>query len=412
MPFVDSVTSIARRLLGTTNEAAVRKILPTVKLVREAGPRIAALDDADLRKLAADLRERVKSGAKPESVTVEGLALAREVADRRLGCWNALDPKRGFPEDAWGDCKPAVEAARAQLAEVDAEGKPVRRPWEVDLPAAFYTRIRERFPESVPPFRMRPHDVQVLGAVVLMQGKIAEMKTGEGKTLVASLACFLSWLQGTAVHVITVNDYLAARDARWNEPTLRFLGVSVGAIQSQMSPWDRKAIYAGDVTYGTNNEFGFDYLRDNLARSVEEQVQTRREFAIVDEVDSVLIDEARTPLIISGPATGRKEYYLKADEVAKALVAGTDFEVDIKDRHVTLTEKGMDKAAQLFGVPSMYDAESMHYPHFLDNALKAHHLYHRDKEYLVAGGGVKIVDEHTGRILDGRRWSDGLHQAV
>ena len=412
MTFVDTVTLIAKSLLGTTNEASLRRIWPTVQLVRAQEAKLAALDDVELRKLSAALRDRVKGGAKPESVTVEALALAREVADRRLGCWNALDVKKGFPEDAWGEAKAAVEAVRAQLAEVDAEGKPLRQAYELDLPASAYRAVRAKFPNSVPPFRMRPHDVQVLGAIVLTQGKIAEMKTGEGKTLVASLACYLAWLSGTAVHVITVNDYLASRDAKWNEPTLRFLGVSVGAIQSQMPPWERKEIYQRDVTYGTNNEFGFDYLRDNLAKTPDEQVQTRRQFAIVDEVDSVLIDEARTPLIISGPATGRKEHYQKAAEVAKALAKGEHFEVDIKDRHVTLTEAGMDKAAELFGVPNMYDAESMHLPHFLDNALKAHHLYQRDKEYLVANGKVKIVDEHTGRILEGRRWSDGLHQAV
>jgi preprotein translocase subunit SecA len=412
MSIVDTVTIFARRLLGTTNEAHLRRIWPTVQKVRELDARMRALDDVELRALSAELRKRVADGAKRESVTVEALALAREVADRRLGIWNALDPKKGFADEDWGPAKEAVDAARSRLAEVDAEGKPTCQPWDIDLPAAAYNAVRAKHPHSVPPFRMRPHDVQVLGAVVLTQGRIAEMKTGEGKTLVASLACYLAWLAGTAVHVITVNDYLAARDAKWNEPTLRFLGVTIGAIQSQMPPWERKEIYARDVTYGTNNEFGFDYLRDNLAKAPEEQVQTRRQFAIVDEVDSVLIDEARTPLIISGPATGRKEHYTKADEVAAKLTQTEHFEVDIKDRHVTLTEAGMDKAAELFGVPNMYDAESMHLPHFLDNALKARYLYVRDKEYLVSGGKVKIVDEHTGRILDGRRWSDGLHQAV
>jgi preprotein translocase subunit SecA len=412
MSVIDTVTIFARRLLGTTNEAAIRRVWPTVQKVRALEARMQALDDAELRKLSLELRERVKTGAKPETVTVEALAVAREAADRRLGCWNALDVSRGFPEDAWGEAKADVEAARARLAEKDPDGRPLNQAWQIDLPARVYAAIRAKFPSSVPPFRMRPHDVQVLGAIVLTQGRIAEMKTGEGKTLVASLACYLAWLGGQAVHVVTVNDYLASRDAKWNEPTLRFLGMSVGSIQSQMPPWERKEIYNRDVTYGTNNEFGFDYLRDNLAKSPEEQVQTRRQFAIVDEVDSVLIDEARTPLIISGPATGRKEHYHKADEVASQLKKGEHFEVDIKDRHVTLTEAGMDRAAEMFGVPSMYDAEHMHLPHFLDNALKAHYLYTRDKEYLVAGGKVKIVDEHTGRILEGRRWSDGLHQAV
>ncbi|MDW8372037.1 MAG: preprotein translocase subunit SecA [Planctomycetota bacterium] len=413
MTFLDRVTLVARRLLGTTNEAALRRLWPIVQQVRARESEMRAADDKDLRQRSAALRERMRQGARIEEVQVEALALAREVADRQLGCWTAIrDPARGFPDSAWGELLPLVEQARQRLAERDEQGQPRCRHWEIDLPAAVYQRVRELHPESVPPFRMRPHDVQILGAIVLFQGKIAEMKTGEGKTLVASLACYLAWLSGIGVHVVTVNDYLAARDAAWNEPTLRFLGMTVGAIQSQMPPSQRKQMYACDVTYGTNNEFGFDYLRDNLARAPEEQVQTRRQFAIVDEVDSVLIDEARTPLIISGPAVGRREFYLKADEVARQLVKGEHFEVDIKDRHVTLTEAGMDRAAELFGVPSMYDAEHMHLPHFLDNALKAHHLYHRDKEYLVTGGKVKIVDEHTGRILEGRRWSDGLHQAI
>ena len=247
---------------------------------------------------------------------------------------------------------------------------------------------------------------------MLHQGKIAEMKTGEGKTLVASLTCYLNALSDKGVHVITVNDYLASRDAAWNAPALRLLGVSVGAIQSQMASSLRQQVYAGDVVYGTNNEFGFDYLRDNLARSIDDQVQTRRAFAVVDEVDSVLIDEARVPLIISGPAERRKEHYAQANDVAKTLVPVTDFEVDIKDRHITLTDQGIDKAAKAFGVENLYDAGAMHLPHYLDNALKAHNLFHKDKEYLVGGGKVQIVDEHTGRVLSGRRWSDGLHQAI
>jgi preprotein translocase subunit SecA len=425
MPILDSVTTMVKRVLGTSNEAVIRRLWPLVDQVRKLEGEMQASDDAALRQRGAKLRERVTTGASLDVVLVEALALAREVADRRLGMWNALDPKKGFPEDAWGDHAALVQATRARLAakgeaekakndadKAKVDGAKVEESWDIDLPASFYAQIRKLYPESLPPFRMRAHDVQVLGAIVLHQGRIAEMRTGEGKTLVASLTCYLNALSGKGVHVITVNDYLASRDAAWNAPTLRFLGVSIGAIQSQMPPWIRKQIYAMDVVYGTNNEFGFDYLRDNLAKTLDEQVQTRRNFAVVDEVDSVLIDEARTPLIISGPAMGRREFYEKAGEVAKLLNKGADYEVDIKDRHVTLTEEGMDKAAKAFGVPSLYEAETMHMPHFLDNALKAKELYLRDKEYLVVNGQVKIVDEHTGRTMEGRRWSDGLHQAI
>ncbi|MBA2482366.1 MAG: preprotein translocase subunit SecA [Planctomycetes bacterium] len=427
MPILDSVTTMVKRVLGTSNEAMIRRLLPTVDQVKRLEPEMQAADDIALRARSAKLRDRVAKGASLEAVMIEALALAREVADRRLGMWNALDPKNGFPEDGWGDSAATVSEVRGKLAAAaaaaaartaadakgdgDAAAKPLES-WDLDLPAACYAQIRKLYPQSLPPFRMRAHDVQVLGAIVLHQGRIAEMRTGEGKTLVASLTCYLNALSGKGVHVITVNDYLALRDSRWNSPTLRFLGCTVGAIQSQMPSWVRKQVYALDVVYGTNNEFGFDYLRDNLARSLDEQVQTRRTFAVIDEADSVLIDEARTPLIISGPAVGRKEYYEKSKEVATALAKGPDYEVDIKDRHVTLTEDGMDKAAKQFGVSNLYDAENMHLPHFLDNALKAKELYLRDKEYLVVQGQVKIVDEHTGRTMEGRRWSDGLHQAI
>ena len=423
MPVLDAITSVARRVLGTTNEAMLRRIWPLVHQVRAKEAELQTLDDKVLRERSAALRERVqKKGESLESVLVEALALAREAADRRIGMWNAIDPSKGFPDEAWGDDLATVNRVRAEIAAImkeaqEKQGQIDRFPWDIDLPASAYAKIRALHPLSAPPFRMRAHDVQVLGAIVLHQGKVAEMRTGEGKTLVASMACYLNGISGKGVHVITVNDYLAARDAAWNAPALRFLGVSVGAIQSQMPGWMRKQTYACDVSYGTNNEFGFDYLRDNLAKSLDEQVQTRRSFAVVDEADSVLIDEARTPLIISGPASQRTESYQKASEVASQLTINGHYEVDIKDRHVTLNEVGMDKAAQLFGVQSLYDAEHMHLPHYLDNALKAKELYTKDKEYLVANGKsgtgeVKIVDEHTGRIMEGRRWSDGLHQAI
>ncbi len=420
MPLLDSLTSVVRRMLGTTNEAAIRRIWPQVVQARELEPTLAAEDDAVLRARTPKLRERARAEGL-DAVIIEALAVAREVADRRLGMWKALDPANGFPQDGWGEAKAAVDSARALLFPPPAAekagngaGAPQRPPdpWTIDLPAAVYARVRTLFPESLPPFRMRAHDVQILGAIVLHQGKIAEMRTGEGKTLVASLACYLNALAGTGVHVVTVNDYLAARDAAWNAPTLRFLGISIGAIQSGMQHFARKEIYQRDVVYGTNTEFGFDYLRDNGVGAADQQVQTRRNFAIVDEVDSILIDEARTPLIIAGPAMRGKDAYQKAAEVAKALENGPHYEVELKEQHVVLSEAGMDKAGELFGVGSLYSAENMHLPHFLDNALKAKELYVRDKKYLVANGLVKIVDEHTGRTLDDRRWSDGLHQAI
>ena len=405
MPLLDTMTAVVKRILGTSNDAVLRKMWPTVQQITKLEHGLQTEDDTALRARSAALRKRVVDGASLDSVLVEALALAREAADRRIGMWNAIDPAKGFGDEHWGAAKAAVDEARAKLAAGSD-------PWDLDLPASAYAAIRARHPKSAPPFRMRAHDVQMLGAIVLHQGRIAEMRTGEGKTLVASLTCYLNALGGRGVHVITVNDYLAARDAAWNAPTLRFLGITVGAIQNQQPPFLRKQIYACDVTYGTNNEFGFDYLRDNLARSLDELVQTRRTFAVIDEVDSVLIDEARTPLIISGPAIGRKQFYAQADEVARQLEKGADFEVDIKDRHITLSDPGIDKAAKLFGVANLYDGEAMHLPHFLDNALKAHHLYHRDKEYLVTAGQVKIIDEFTGRTMEGRRWSDGLHQAI
>jgi preprotein translocase subunit SecA len=414
MAFVESITTAIRRVLGTTNEAQVRALWPTVLKVRELEPAMQLLSDAELRVKAKALREQATAaGATRGDTLVQALAIVREAADRRIGMWGALDVAKGFPEDAWGDATPEVRAVRARLAEEAKKPEGERVPtWDIDLSAAYYAAIRKLYPISAPPFRMRAHDVQILGALVLDQGRIAEMRTGEGKTLVASLCCFANAIAGKSVHVVTVNDYLAGRDAAWNAPHLRFLGLTVGSIQSQMPSHVRKEVYARDVVYGTNNEFGFDYLRDNLARSKEEQVQTRRHFAVVDEVDSVLIDEARTPLIISGPAVGRKAYYEKSCEVAAALSKGEHYEVDIKDRHVTLNDQGMDLAAKQFGVASLYDSENMHLPHFLDNALKAKELYTKDKEYLISGGEIKIVDEHTGRIMEGRRWSDGLHQAI
>ncbi|GHR05008.1 protein translocase subunit SecA [Helicobacter pylori] len=261
--------------------------------------------------------------------------------------------------------------------------------------------------------KMRHFDVQLIGGMVLNDGKIAEMKTGEGKTLVATLAVALNALKGESVFVVTVNDYLAHRDSKEMEPLYHFLGYSVGTITASVRDDDeRLEIYSKDIVYGTNNEFGFDYLRDNMKYSLEHKVQKSHSFAIVDEVDSILIDEARTPLIISGPVDRRMENYNKADEVAKSMQVEIDFTIDEKNRAVLITEEGIKKAENLFGVDNLYKIENAALSHHLDQALKANYLFFIDKDYIVANNEVVIVDEFTGRLSEGRRFSEGLHQAL
>ncbi len=261
--------------------------------------------------------------------------------------------------------------------------------------------------------KMRHFDVQLIGGMVLNDGKIAEMKTGEGKTLVATLAVALNALKGESVFVVTVNDYLAHRDSKEMEPLYHFLGYSVGTITASVRDDDeRLEIYSKDIVYGTNNEFGFDYLRDNMKYSLEHKVQKTHAFAIVDEVDSILIDEARTPLIISGPVDRRMENYNKADEVAKSMQVEIDFTIDEKNRAILITEEGIKKAENLFGVDNLYKIENAALSHHLDQALKANYLFFIDKDYIVANNEVVIVDEFTGRLSEGRRFSEGLHQAL
>ncbi|WRB41044.1 preprotein translocase subunit SecA [Helicobacter pylori] len=261
--------------------------------------------------------------------------------------------------------------------------------------------------------KMHHFDVQLIGGMVLNDGKIAEMKTGEGKTLVATLAVALNALKGESVYVVTVNDYLAHRDSKEMEPLYHFLGYSVGTITASVRDDDeRLEIYSKDIVYGTNNEFGFDYLRDNMKYSLEHKVQKSHAFAIVDEVDSILIDEARTPLIISGPVDRRMENYNKADEVAKSMQVETDFTIDEKNRAILITEEGIKKAENLFGVDNLYKIENAALSHHLDQALKANYLFFIDKDYIVANNEVVIVDEFTGRLSEGRRFSEGLHQAL
>ncbi len=259
---------------------------------------------------------------------------------------------------------------------------------------------------------MRHFDVQIMGGQVLHEGKVAEMKTGEGKTLVATLAVYANALLGRGVHLVTVNDYLAKRDAEWMGPLYEFLGLTVGVIQHDLEPAQRRAAYECDITYVTNNEVGFDYLRDNMAWRLEDMVQRELNFAIVDEVDSILIDEARTPLIISGHGTDATDLYAKFAQIVPRLVKGEDFTVDEKAHAVPIAEKGVAKVERMLGVSNLYDQRNLELTHQLNAALKAWNLFHRDQQYIVKEGEVIIVDEFTGRLMYGRRYSDGIHQAI
>ncbi|MFZ8887152.1 MAG: preprotein translocase subunit SecA [Steroidobacteraceae bacterium] len=322
-----------------------------------------------------------------------------------------------FTDTLRADSDPALRARTDALRKRLADGAAI----DELLPEAFAV-VREAATRAL---GMTHFDVQLIGGTTLHQGKIAEMRTGEGKTLMATLPVYLNALSGKGVHVVTVNEYLAQRDAEWMAPVYRFLGLSVGVIRSGQTPAEKREAYACDITYGTNNEFGFDYLRDNLAFRLEDRVQRGLHYAIVDEVDSILIDEARTPLIISGPAEESTELYLKVNELAprfsrQAEEEGEgDFFVDEKSRQIHLSETGFEKAETLLQEAgllaegdSLYDAGGIRLMHHLNAALRAHHLYNRDVEYIVRNGEVIIVDEFTGRTMPGRRWSDGLHQAV
>ncbi len=276
------------------------------------------------------------------------------------------------------------------------------------LPEAFAV-VREAARRAI---NMRHFDVQLIGGVVLHEGKIAEMATGEGKTLVATLPVYLNALSGEGVHVVTVNDYLAKRDAEWMGPIYAFLGISVGVVVHGLEDDERKEMYACDVTYGTNNEFGFDYLRDNMKYSTDEFVQRGFNYAIVDEVDSILIDEARTPLIISGPAEESTDKYYKINRLIYQLKKEADFKIDEKAKSAYLTEEGVAKIEKILKVDNLYDPKYVEFLHHINQALKAHQLFARDVDYIVKDGEVIIVDEFTGRLMPGRRFSDGLHQAL
>ena len=278
-----------------------------------------------------------------------------------------------------------------------------------DIQAEAFAVVREAAQRVL---GQRHYDVQVVGAAALHSNAIAEMRTGEGKTLVSTMPVYLNALEGKGVHVVTVNDYLAGRDAEWMGGVHRFLGLTIGLIQANMQPDERRPAYAADVTYGTNNEFGFDYLRDNMAMDPKYMVQRGHNYAIVDEVDSILIDEARTPLIISGRVGESAKWYRDFSRIAQRLRDEVHYEVDEGKRQVITTEQGVAQVEQFLGVTNMYDHTNTDMIHHLDVALKAKTLYKRDIDYVVANGEVKIVDEFTGRILEGRRYSEGLHQGI
>ena len=312
---------------------------------------------------------------------------------------NSLEPKMEGLDDA------ALAGKTAEFKQRLEQGESL----DDLLPEAFAV-VRE---VSRRVMGMRHYDCQMIGGIVMHQGKIAEMKTGEGKTLVATLPVYLNALTGKGVHLITVNDYLAERDAAWMEPIYRFLGLTVGTIlSSDRDQASKRRAYAADITYGTNNEFGFDYLRDNMKYSLDDYVQREHIYAIVDEVDSILIDEARTPLIISGPASQSVDLYKVVDGVVPLLQRDVDFILDEKAKNVTLTEDGIGRVEDRLGVDNLYDPQNIEVLHHTMQALKAHHLFRRDRDYVVRDGEVVIVDEFTGRLMHGRRWSDGLHQAV
>ena len=311
----------------------------------------------------------------------------------------------------------ALEPAIAKLSDAELKAKTAEFKQKLENGATLDDILHEAFAVCREGgkriLKMRHYDVQLIGGMVLHKGAIAEMRTGEGKTLVATLPCYLNALDGRGVHVVTVNDYLARRDAEWMGRLYGFLGLSTGTVVHSQSEHEKKTAYRSDITYGQNNEFGFDYLRDNMKFSALDYAQRELNYAIVDEVDSILVDEARTPLIISGQGEPSSHKYRQINEVIPRLRKDEHYVVDEKQHSVTLTDDGVDAAQKLMGISNLYDPVNLESLHILNQCLRAHSLYKRDVNYLVADDGkVLIIDEFTGRVLPGRRWSDGLHQAV
>ena len=398
------IDTLLHKVFGTPHERKVKQLRPVIEKIHAARKALEALDDAALAAKSAEFREKLKNGATLDDIKVEAFAVCQEACDRRLGIFNIFKPENNFDFSKLGDLQQYTDAAKAELASGKNE-------WEVYMPASVYAKVRELYPDSVKPFRMMPFDVQMIGGLVLHEGAIAEMATGEGKTLAAALPVYLNGLSGKGVHVVTVNDYLAGRDAKQMGMVYKFLGLTVGLIINGLNSEQRRESYNSDVTYGTNNEFGFDYLRDNMAVEPAQLVQRELNFCIVDEVDSILIDEARTPLIISGPAEDATEKYAKANEIAKKLVKNKDFSVDEKDKNIQLNEKGVNHIQEMLGIQNLY-GEHADWVHFFDNSLRAWYLYEKDVDYIVREGEIIIVDENTGRLMEGRRYSNGMHQAI
>jgi preprotein translocase subunit SecA len=382
----DLINTLLGKVFGTKNERELKRLMPRVEAINALEPQMQQLSDDQLRAKTDEFRKRVQD------------RLAR------------LPDTQADPDP---DRSKQLEDERTRIINEALD----------DILVEAFAVVREAGRRVL---QMRHFDVQLIGGMVLHEGKIAEMKTGEGKTLVATLPVYLNALSGRGVHVVTVNDYLAKRDSEWMGKLYRFLGLTVGVIVHDLDDEERREAYAADVTYGTNNEFGFDYLRDNMKFDLHDCVQRKHNFGIVDEVDSILIDEARTPLIISGASEESTDKYARVNRIIPKLEKGEeidtapgepkeltgDFVVDEKHKSITVTDVGWEKVEQLLGIGNIADPENWDLKHHVDTAVKAHALYRRDVEYVVKDGEVIIVDEFTGRLMPGRRWSDGLHQAV
>jgi preprotein translocase subunit SecA len=390
------INTLLGKVFGTKNEREIKRLMPRVAAINALEPEMQKLSDDELRAKTNEFRARIQ----------ERLS---SIVDEPVG------------DDPDGPDVPVENRDRQKEIE-DERSQALKEVLDELLEEAFAV-VREAGRRVL---NMRHFDVQLIGGMVLHQGTIAEMKTGEGKTLVATLPVYLNALSGRGVHVVTVNDYLAKRDSEWMGKLYSFLGLTVGVIVHDLDDEQRRAAYAADVTYGTNNEFGFDYLRDNMKFDLRDCVQRAHNFAIVDEVDSILIDEARTPLIISGASEESTDKYYKVNRIIPKLEKGEeidtapgepkimtgDFVVDEKHRNVTVTDDGWEKVEKLLGIGNIADPENWALKHHVETAVKAHALYKRDVEYVVKDGEVIIVDEFTGRLMPGRRWSDGLHQSI
>ncbi|MGD0823622.1 MAG: DEAD/DEAH box helicase, partial [Terriglobales bacterium] len=397
------INTLLGKVFGTKNEREIKRLQPRVQAINALEPEIQKLSDDQLRAKTAEFRARIQDRLK-DRLNDRLSSIADETS---------ADPDRPDADVPDIDQQKEIEKQRSEVLKEVLD----------ELLEEAFAVVREAGKRVL---NMRHFDVQLIGGMVLHEGKIAEMKTGEGKTLVATLPVYLNALSGRGVHVVTVNDYLAKRDSEWMGKLYSFLGLTVGVIVHDLDDAERRAAYAADVTYGTNNEFGFDYLRDNMKFDLNDCVQRVHNFAIVDEVDSILIDEARTPLIISGASEESTDKYYKVNRIIPKLEKGEeidtapgepkimtgDFVVDEKHRNVTVTDEGWEKVEKLLGIGNIADPENWALKHHVETAVKAHALYKRDVEYVVKDGEVIIVDEFTGRLMPGRRWSDGLHQSI